>query len=193
MEKGGLVAELNKNKVSQETKICWADEMRIGLMSQVRKIWCSIGTKVVQKIQISYSYSYLYLAVDGLAGTLHWQWGENMKTETAKETVQSWSQEGIGAIIWDGASSHRSKEMDNMTPALICQPPYAPELNPAERVFEAIRQEVEGEIYKTIDAKQKAVEVFLTQLSKSPEKIQSLAGWSWIQEAIKKLPVCDTC
>jgi len=165
--------------------------MRLGLISQVRKVWCSIGTKVIQKIQISYKYIYLHLAVDGLNGTLHWEWAENMKQETVIKVVTAWQKAGIDAIIWDGASSHRANEVQKLEPTLICQPPYAPELNPAERIFEAVRQEVEGIVYENLAKKQETAEKFLKKLAASPERIKSLAGWEWIRNALnsRAIPV----
>jgi transposase len=192
VEKRGLVDRLKAEKVTRNAKICWADEMRLGLISQVRRVWCSIGTKIVQKIQISYQYIYLHLAVDGMNGTLHWDWAKNMKTEAVVKMIGMWQADNIDAIIWDGASSHRSNEIKQLDTTLICQPPYAPELNPAERVFEAIRQAVEGIIYPSLEEKQKVVDAFLNDLVEKPEKIQSLAGWEWIRKAIVKLPISDT-
>ena len=152
-----------------------------------------MGKKVVQKIQISYKYVYLHLAVDGVNGKLYWQWEANMKSESVVKAVENWQAAGIEAIIWDGAPGHKAHVVQQHDIALICQPPYAPELNPAERVFEAVRQEVEGKIYPKLENKKKAVEQFLEQLNQEPSKVQSLAGWQWIQDALAQLPVTDTC
>ncbi len=186
------MAKLKSENITKTAKICWADEMRLGLISQVRRVWCSIGTKVVQQIQISYKYIYLHLAVDGVNGTLHWNWAANMKAESVIKAVNLWQEANIAAIIWDGAPSHRAKEVEELSPVLIRQPPYAPELNPAERVFEAVRQEVEGIIYESLEAKQQAVDQFLKKLLTEPEKIRSLAGWEWIRREIEKLPKSAT-
>ena len=43
----------------------------------------------------------------------------------------------------------------------VYQPPYSPELNPAERVFEEVRRWVEGRRYERIEAKKAAVEEVL--------------------------------
>jgi hypothetical protein len=191
LEKRGLADRLAEENVPPDARVCWGDEMRLGLISQVRKVWCSIGTKVIQKIQISYKYLYLHLAVDGLNGSLHWEWAENMKKETVIKVVTAWQNAGIDVIIWDGASSHRANEVQKLEPTLICQPPYAPELNPAERVFEAVRQEVEGIVYENLAKKQEAAEKFLKELAASPERIKSLAGWEWIRNALnsRAIPV----
>lgn len=161
--------------------------MRLGLISQVRRVWAPVGVKIIQKIQISYTYIYLHLVVDGIKGTIYWIWAENMKQESVVKAMIAWQHAGIDVFVWDGAPSHRGNDVKALGATLVSQPPYSPELNPAERVFEAIRAEVEGKLYATIADKQVAVENFLKDLSATPERIKQLAGWAWIQEAIASL------
>ena len=145
--------------------------------------------KPVQKIQISYEYIYLHLAVDGVRGRIEWIWAENMKQSSVVEALKAWQKSGIEALVWDGAPTHRGNEVKAMGMSLIIQPAYSPELNPAERVFEAIRPEVEGKVYATLADKREAVEKFLLQLAASPDRIKRLAGWSWIREALHSLSI----
>ncbi|MCB8968474.1 MAG: transposase [Chloroflexota bacterium] len=187
MEKRGLGDRLREEGVNHNSTIGWADEMRLGLISQVRRVWAPVGVKIIQKIQISYTYIYLHLVVDGLKGTIHWIWAENMKQESVVKAMIAWQHAGIDVFVWDGAPSHRGNDVKALGATLVSQPPYSPELNPAERVFEAIRAEVEGKLYATIADKQVAVENFLKDLSATPERIKQLAGWAWIQEAIASL------
>lgn len=161
--------------------------MRLGLISQVRRVWAPIGVKIVQKIQITYTYIYLHLVVDGINGTINWIWAENMKQESIVKAVVAGQKAGINAFVWDGAPSHRGNAVKELGAILVIQPPYSPELNPAERVFEAIRAEVEGKIYATISDKQEVVENFLKELSATPERIRKLAGWAWIQETVSSI------
>ena len=51
------------------------------------------------------------------------------------------------------ARGHRGPAHVDVTVQLIEQPPYSPELNPSERVFEYLRSKVEGRVYDTMDAK----------------------------------------
>ena len=60
-------------------------------------------------------------------------------------------------------------------------------LNPAERVFEAVRRWVEGRRYGRIEAKKAAVEALPRRLE-AEEKVSSLVGWGYIRQALNALP-----
>jgi hypothetical protein len=74
----------------------------------------------------------------------------------------------------------------------IEQPPYSPELNPAERVFEHLRAQIEGKTYGSLEAKKAAVEAELKKLAADPEKVKRLAGWEWILGAMATIPGSNT-
>jgi len=69
----------------------------------------------------------------------------------------------------------------------VYQPPYSPELNPAERVFEEVRRWVEGRRYESIEAKKAAVEEVLRRLE-AERKVSSLVEWHYIRRALNALP-----
>ncbi len=56
----------------------------------------------------------------------------------------------------------------------IEQPPYSPELNPAERVLKHLRARIEGKTYGLLEAKQAAVETELKKRAADPEKVKRL-------------------
>lgn len=64
---------------------------------------------------------------------------------------------------------------------MIYQPPYAPELNPVERIFEYVRDRVEGELYASIEAKIARVEPVLSELAQDAATLRRLVDWSWIK------------
>ena len=101
--------------------------------------------------------------------------------------VQAWAQKGVEALVWDRAQGHRGSAYDNIVVQRIEQPPYSPELNPTERVFEYLRDRVEGVVYGVIAKKREAVERELKILADNPEKVKSLAGWQWIHDSISTL------
>lgn len=165
--------------------------MRLGLHGQRRKVWFGCGVKLRQRLEMQFVWRWLYLAVDSVAGKIVWTWKENMKRDSMAEALKQFAEKGMKRIVWDNAPSHRAKvlrEEGNHLPHLHFLPPFSPELNPAERVFEEVRRHVEGKVWKTIDAKVAAVEVYLTALVKDEERIKSLVCWDWIGDAVKRLP-----
>lgn len=161
--------------------------MRLGLIGEARRVWAPRGVKVVQEVEYTYKWAYLTLAVNGLTGELHWSWTENMKATSLAPVVESWAAEGVEVIVWDGAKGHHGEAYDEVEVERVQQPPYSPELNPAERVFEMLRDKVEGVVYGSLSKKKQAVEAELQRLAALPERVKRLAGWSWIRRALAGL------
>ena len=187
MEKGGLEAAFRAHGVTAQQRVVWADEMRVGLLGQVRRVWAPRGVKISQKVQLERQWAYLALAVDVRTGTLTWCWMENMKGESIAQALRQWQAEGIEAVVWDGARGHRAQVVQEAGVTRIQQPPYSPELNPVERVFLEIRRQVEGQVYDTLKAKKRTVEAVLEDLAAHPQKVKRLTCWSWIADAFQNL------
>lgn len=187
MEKRGLAAQLKQVGWSDPGGLFWGDEMRLGLIGQVRKVWAPRGVKVEQPVEYERQWAYLNLAVNGLTGQLRWAWTENMQGVSIAPVVQTWSTTGVVVLVWDRARGHRGLAYTDVPVKRIEQPPYSPELNPAERIFEYLRDTVEGKVYGTVAAKQQAVETELEKLAAAPEVVRSLAGWTWIRQSVGML------
>lgn len=168
--------------------ICFADEMRLGLHSQLRRRWCPRGHKLIQPQQMRFAWCWLSLAVDVLSGRLFWRWQERLRSDCVQETLGHWRQQGIGALVWDNAPAHTAKLVRSAGVALSFLPAFSPELNPAERVFEEVRRWVEGRVYdSSLEAKVSAVESFLSALASDAERVCRLAGWNWIVTSLQNL------
>ena len=167
----------------------FADEMRVGLRGMVRRVWGRRGVKVRQRLQLVYEWRYLFLVVDGRKGKLHWSWIDSMKSEMVGAAVNGLKQQTeVAAVVWDGAPSHRDHRVHGLGLPLIALPPYSPELNPAERVFEEVRRWIEGKVYPSLEAKVAAVVAYLTHLESNPNRVRALTGLDWIEDAIQHLP-----
>ncbi len=187
MEKGGLADALSAAGLTVTAAVGYFDELRLGLVGTTRRRWGRRGTKIVQRLQRRYEWRYLALVVDGVRGILSWTWQRTMRTDDLLLTLatlqerQPWE-----GLIWDGAPAHHAKRLADLDLARVFLPAYSPELNPAERVFEEVRRAVEGDVYATLDAKQAAVDTFLTALAADPDRVRSVAGWTWIQDATEQ-------
>ena len=206
MEKGGLARALAVAGLAADDQVGWADEMRVGLRGTARRVWGRRGVPVRQVVQFTYEWRHLFVVVNGRAGRVHWAWWAwlpHLKAETIAPAVGGLGrgQTELTAVVWvwDRAPAHRDERMRPFARqhglAVIEQPPYAPELNPAERLaerlIEEIRRAVEGKVYPTLEAKVAAVDAFLEHLDADPARLQRLArlaGWDWIAAALRQLP-----
>lgn len=173
--------------MSVETWVGAADEMRLGLMSQVRRVWAPRGVKVVQRIEMARQWRYLALVVNMRLGRIVWAWIPSMRKEAIAEAVEAWRAAGVQGVVWDRAGGHRSLLVRQLGLKLVEQPSYSPELNRAERVIEELRRGVEGKLYASLELKVAAVEAELRALAADPERIKRLTGWHWFVDAVESL------
>ena len=154
-----------------------------------RRVWGRRSVKVRQRLQLRYDWWYLFAAVDGQAGTVSWTWLDSMKATDLVPLMEALRTNApLDAIVWDGASSHRDDAVRVVGVPVIALPPYSPELNPAERLFEEVRRHTEGRVYATLADKVAAVNAFLDDLDADPARVRCLCGWDWIDAAIATLP-----
>ena len=145
--------------------------------------------KVVQRVQMVYRWTYLFLVVDVRRGRLQWSWIDSMKSESIAGAVNGLKHHSdMEALVWDGARGHRGEMVEGMGMPTIVQPPYSPELNPAERVFQEVRRWVEGRVYESVEEKMKAVDAYLNELESDPGRVRSLTAWKWIDHTTRSLP-----
>jgi len=184
LEKRGLTIQLQEKGCGQITGLGWGDEMRVGLIGQTRRVGAPRGYKVEMEVEYIFEWEYLNLIVNGLTGAIAWDWTPNMKSISIAPVLIKWATLGWKMIVWDQARGHRGSAYDDVKVQRIEQPPYSPELNPAERIFEYLRAKIEGKVYGTIEAKKAAVEVELEKLAHDPKTVKSLAGWHWIKRSV---------
>ena len=166
-----------------------ADELRLGLRGQVRRVLAPRGVTIVQRLQIEYQWRYLLVGVEPRTGTLRWHWLARFRQDQLKPILAEWE---LDAVIWDGAGAHRGKQLAELPTVRIYLPPYSPELNPVERILEELRRRVEGRVYADLDAKQVVVEGYLQELAADPARVQRLCGWDWLVAALDHLSATPT-
>ena len=95
--------------MTSDKQLAWSDEMRVGLVSTVRRVWAPRGVKVRQKVQMVREWRYLVVAVGIGTGRLWWCWTETMMSEATASVVRGWQRNTtLDVVVWDGAPSHRS-------------------------------------------------------------------------------------
>jgi transposase len=84
-------------------------------------------------------------------------------------------------VVMDQAPWHGREALgpfDNIR--ILLQPAHAPELNPAEHLWEHIREKhLSNTWWSSLDDLEQELEAALKQLATSPETIRSLVGFHW--------------
>jgi transposase len=88
-------------------------------------------------------------------------------------------------MVIDGAGWHRSDGLK--APAniyLLRLPPYAPELNPIEHVWDELREKFfHNWVFKRLNALEDHLTLALKTLEEDPNKVGSIVSWPWIMGA----------
>lgn len=175
--------------MTRDKRIGWSDEFRIGLYGTTHRVLAPRGVKVRQRVQIVRDWYWLGLVVLPRTGELMWAWLLGTRAAHIAPAVQEWHDRGVDALVWDGLRAHTDRQVRATGMVVITQPASSPELNPAERIGEEIRDKVEGEVYETIWHKMAAVEAVLDGLRVAPERVRELTGWDWVLTSLRRLPL----
>ncbi len=64
---------------------------------------------------------------------------------------------------------------------LVPLPPYAPELNPVEHLWDELREKSFGNIvFDSLDALESHLEVSLREMECNKKQVHSIVAWPWI-------------
>ncbi len=126
-------------------EIWFQDEARVGQKGTLTRIWARRGSRPRAPRDTRYEWAYIFGAVcpeRAIAAALVLPFAnyEAMNLHL-REISQAVSQGAHAVLIMDGAGWHISDDLelpDNITPLIL--PPYAPELNPVENVWQYLRQ-----------------------------------------------------
>jgi putative transposase len=89
-------------------------------------------------------------------------------------------------MILDGAGWHRNTELN--IPAnirLVNLPPYSPELNPVEHIWDDLREKYfHNHVFDGIDALESHLALALRNMENHPDHVHSIVAWPWIINAL---------
>ena len=176
--KPGMVAD-------RPVRLMFQDEARFGRMVRPRRCWAPAPLRPVINNGYERQFIYVYGAVSPLEGQLDWRLCREMNTVRMGKFLTQVSQAhptDLIVMVLDGASSHKAKDLvipENIR--LLALPPYAPELNPQEHVWDELREkEFPNRVFNHLDAVIQQLEVGLPRLAAHADGLRSLTAWPWI-------------
>lgn len=161
------------------------DEARFGRINDPRRCWAPSGIRPDVPCQIVREYTYVYTAVSPHDGTLdslvlpevNWE----MMSIFLEEVAERHAEEFV-LMVMDSAGWHKAKALnipENMR--LVFLPPYSPELNPVEHVWEEIREKwFPNKVFRNLDAVENLLVEALVTLEGDKKRVASITGFDWI-------------
>jgi len=161
------------------------DEARFGRINDPRRCWAPRGVRPQVCARIVREYTYVFAAVSPHDGTLDTLVLPEVNALTMSlflaEVARRHPQELI-LMVLDGAGWHRAKDLqipENMR--LLPLPPYSPQLNPVEHVWEDIREKwFPNLVFDSLRAVEDRLVEALTTLEDDAQRVAQVAGFDWI-------------
>jgi len=177
-----LAAEPVKRR---RVRLMFQDEARFGRMVRIKRCWAPNPLRPVVDNGYERQFTYVYGAISPREGELDWMICDKMNTERMNEflaQVSAAHPRELIIMILDGASSHRSQDLEiPRNIRFLRLPAYAPELNPQEHIWDELREkEFPNRVFDDMAGVIRQLENGLPQLAADTKRLRSIAGWPWI-------------
>ena len=165
-------------------KIFFEDEGMFGRMSNPVRCWSPPGVRPLIPQQRVREYICAYTAVspdDGENFSLILPRSNKEMMNIFFEEFSEQYKDYRVIIAMDGAPWHPSESSDKFDNIrVIRQPPYSPELNPVEHIWEYIREnDFHNRQFKTLDKLEDKLVDVLYRLGQNKNIVKSVAGFHW--------------
>ncbi len=185
-----LEEAVKRNRNNLPIVLMFQDEARFGRLSLPQRCWAPAPMRPVVVQGVVREYSYAYAALAPMSGELDWMIAPSMKTaemETFLGYVGQRHSEQFVVMVLDGAPSHQALRLpvpENM--ALVRLPPYSPELNPVEHLWDEIREKYfANRVFDSLGAVMAQAQDALVDWEASPDAVRSLSAWPWIVQSLQ--------
>ena len=166
----------------------FADEARFGRMNRPRPCWAAAGIRPKVAAQLIREYIYLYGAVCPKDGTCVYLIMPTSDTACFQAFLDVLSRKFARhdiLLVVDGAPNHHSGHLivpDNIR--LLFLPPYAPELNPKENLWDEIREKIfKNYALKSMDAVRHKLKEAILYIERNPQVVKSITSSPYIAKS----------
>ncbi len=179
-------------KKIRKVRLMFQDEARFGRINSPQSCWAPPGVRPSVPCHMVREYTYAYAAVSPSDGVLVylvlslWSMPHAMSLFISEVSLRHPNEFII--MVMDKAGWHKAKDLkvpQNMR--IIFLPPFSPELNPAEHLWEEIREKwFPNQVFNSLSGVVNVLVDALDSLEQSPEKVASIAGFDWVIDLILK-------
>ncbi|MBD1868857.1 IS630 family transposase [Cyanobacteria bacterium FACHB-471] len=165
------------------------DESRFGLKTMIGRLITACGVKPIGQWQWLFKAFWLYGAVEPATGEAFFLQFSHVDTMCYQRFLDEFSQaypDSLNILQVDNGRFHSGQDLvvpENII--LLFQPPYCPELNPIERLWQHLKADLKWARFMTLNQLQAKVDQLLAQLT--PDAIASITGYPFILNALSAL------
>jgi hypothetical protein len=178
--------ELIHTSTQQGTSLWFEDEGSFGRISKLSRCWVPPGGRALVGRQVIREHLYCFSAVCPDSGETYSLLFPHCNSEAMNLWLSGLNKHCAGQsilIVTDRAGWHQSKELvvpSNIQLELL--PPYSPDLNPCEHLWDYIREQkgVNNHNFKSLDDLEEHLVEVLQQLHQEKPYIQSLCSFRWM-------------
>ena len=176
-----LVKKIEEEDPEAEVDVWFFDEHRVGLKPILRKVWAKIGTRPIAIVQHRYEWLYVYGFVSPKTGDTLWYLIPRVNTKWLNIVYENFARDaGVSEkkkvlLVEDNAGWHKSKKAtipEGITIEFL--PPYSPELQPAERLWQLVDEPLVNQHFATIDDIEDILAERCCVLSEMKDEIRNL-------------------
>ena len=162
------------------------DESRLGLHTISRRKITLKGVKPIGKHQYNFQYVWMYGVVEPKRGRSFFYEFSNLDGVCFSKFLALFSQEFADEVLIlqvDNGPAHIGWEVEiPKNIVLFFQPPYCPEVNPIERLWQYLKEFLAWELFESLDKLREKVDKILNSLSN--EIVGKLTGFSWLLHSL---------
>jgi hypothetical protein len=164
----------------------FADEARFGRMNRLRPRWAPIGTRPEVSAQLIREYIYLYGAFSPKDGTCVYLIMPTSNTACFQAFLhmlaRRFARQNILPVL-DGARGDLAVP-NNIT--LLYLPPYSPELNPKENLWDEIREKIfKNYALKSMDTVRAKLRQAILYIDHNPKLVRSITSFPHIVKDVE--------
>ena len=154
-----------KRSESEKVRVFSQDETRYGLLGLTRRRITRRGLKPIAKLNPCYESVYLYGAVEPLTGERFFLEFSHLTSDCFQCFLEKFSEafsESLNRLVLDKGRFHQAKSLkipENVV--LLFLPPYSPELNPIERLWQDLKAKLFTQTYNALEDMQAKVSEIL--------------------------------
>lgn len=176
-----------KIQSNPDAELLFFDEARFGTHSKLGHAWYPKGSRTQVKVKLGFKSFYTYSATNHLSGKHFSLIMPKVNTECMNVYLHELSinlKDKKALLVVDGAGWHKSKRI--IVPwniEIIYLPPYSPELNPVERLWNYIKYHtIRNKIYSSLCELEDKVCQFINNIT--TENIASICSVNYLSTYI---------